>query len=65
MVAVEHGSDTGKAHTVRPEMYQTYYHQPGYENGHVYYVSSDDKYAIYRTSSGTNGLWVVGYKSNM
>ena len=66
MVAVQHGSDTGKAYAVRypgvdlSELYQTYYLQPGTKNGYSYYVSSDSKYAIYR-NPGRN-TWFVGLK---
>ena len=64
-VAIQHSTDTTKAYVKHPYLYQTYYQKPGYENGGVYYVSADDKYAIWRDGSGTSGDWIVGIKSEL
>ena len=57
------GIDDGKAYSVHPELYQLYSRGPGYENGYHYYISSDDKWAIYRSKDRKD--WVVGSKSEL
>merc|ERR1719499_2829092 len=67
-VAVERGSDTGKAYAVWADdgihgkstasIYQTYYLKPGSENGKPYYISEDNNYGIWYSGRA----WYVGTK---
>ena len=66
---MQYGSDSGKAYARYPELYQTYTLALGYVNGFSYYVSWDNKYAIYLTPDPNDRRfsqdWMIGLKSEL